>query len=182
MKAIFNHALCTTAALFAASMIAGAAMAADSAKSSVSGRDKQFMIKAAEDGMAEVMTGKLAQSNGASGEVKKFGERMAQDHSKAGDELKAIALQKGVTLPADTDRTHKRLAKQLQNLQGDKFDRVYARESGVKDHRSAVALYTREAQKGTDPDVKAFAAKTLPTLKEHLQMAESMHDAVMPKN
>lgn len=145
----------------------------------LSSADRGFMTKAAQDGAAEVETGKLAQANGANAEVKKFGERMQQDHTKAGDELKALAQSKGFTLPDKTDRTHARLAKQLQGLSGDKFDKVYAREAGVKDHKAAVALFTRQAQRGGDPDVKAFAQKTLPTLQEHLQMAQAMHDSVM---
>ena len=143
--------------------------------------DRSFMMKAAEAGFAEVEAGKIAQSNGAHGDVKKFGEHMTRDHGKANDELKQIATSKGVTLPDAPDRSHQRMAKQLRNLNGEKFDRVYAREAGVKDHKSAVALFTREAQKGTDADVKSFAQKTLPTLQEHLKMAQSMHDSVMPK-
>jgi putative membrane protein len=145
----------------------------------LSSADRRFMEKAAQDGMAEVEAGKLAQKNGANADVKKFGERMAMDHAKAGDELKALAESKGVKLPDKTDRTHARLAKQLAGLTGDKFDKVYAREAGVKDHKSAVAMFTREAQRAGDADVKAFAAKTLPTLQEHLMMAHAMHDSVM---
>ena len=145
----------------------------------ISSGDRAFMIKAAQGGMAEIETGKLAESNGANATVKSFGQKMQQDHSKAGDELKAIAQSKNVTLPTATDRTHARLARQLQGLKGDAFDKVYSRESGVKDHKSAVALFSRQAQRGSDPDVKAFAAKTLPTLEEHLKMAQAMHDSVL---
>lgn len=145
----------------------------------ISSGDRAFMMKAAQDGIAEVETGKLAETNGANATVKSFGQRMQQDHGKANDELKSIAQSKGVTLPTSTDRTHARLAKQLQAQKGDAFDKLYAREAGVKDHKSAVALFSRQAQKGSDPDVKAFAAKTLPTLQEHLKMAQEMHDSVM---
>ena len=153
--------------------------AADGKPAALSRDDRNFMMKAAQDGIAEVETGQLAQKNGGHPDVKKFGERMVQDHTKAGDELKALAKAKGVTLPEATDRTHARLAKQLSGLTGEKFDKIYAREAGVKDHKSAVALFSRQAQRGNDPDVKAFAAKTLPTLQEHLKMAQAMHDSVM---
>jgi putative membrane protein len=148
-------------------------------KAALSRADRTFMEKAAMAGIAEVETGKLAVSNGGHPDVKKFGEHMQQDHSKANDELKAIAGAKGVKLPEAPDRTHQRLAKQLQGLTGDKFDKLYAREAGVKDHKATVALFSRQAQGGSDPDVKAFAAKTLPKLQEHLQMAQAMHDSVM---
>ena len=150
-----------------------------SGKSAVSFGDRRFMTKAAQDGIAEVEAGKLAQSNGANADVKSFGQKMQQDHGKANDELNSIAQSKGVTLPTTTDRTQARLGRQLQGLKGDAFDKVYAREAGVKDHKAAVALFAREAKRGSDPDVKAFAAKTLPTLEEHLRMAQAMHDSVM---
>ena len=145
----------------------------------LSRQDRDFMIKAAESGHAEVTAGKIAATNVGNADLKKFAERMVQDHGKAGDELKQIAQGKSVLLPAEPDRSHRRMAKQLQGLSGDKFDRVYVRESGVKDHRSAVALFTREAQKGSDAEVKAFAQKTLPVIEEHLKHAQSMHDAIV---
>ena len=163
----------------AAGKMSSDSMPTKSGKSAVSSRDRAFMTKAAQDGIAEVETGKLAQSNGANADVKSFGQKMQQDHGKANDELKSIAQSKGLTLPTTTDRTQARLGKQLQGLKGDAFDKVYAREAGVKDHKAAVAMFTREAQKGSDPDVKAFAVKTLPTLEEHLRMAQAMHDSVM---
>lgn len=147
----------------------------------VSRHDRNFMIKAAQAGHAEIAAGKIAATNGANSELKKFAERMVADHGKAGDELAQIAAAKNVALPAEADRSHQRLAKQLQGLTGDKFDRVYAREAAVKDHRAAVALFTREAEKGSDPEVRAFARKTLPTLEDHLKQAQAVHDAVVLK-
>ena len=153
------------------------AKAASRGAARLSGLDRQFAIKAIQDGMAEVSTAKLAAANAASPDVKKFGEHMAQDHSKAGDELKQIAQNKGIAVPADTDRMHRKLAKQLQAMNGDKFDRLYMRE-GVKDHKNAVALFTKEAKSGKDPELRAFAGKTLPTLKEHLAMAQQVNGSV----
>ena len=143
--------------------------------------DKTFATKATQAGIAEVEAGKLAAANAANADLKKFGEHVSQDHAKAGDELKQIASSKGLTPPAETDRTHQRLAKQLASLSGDKFDRVYVREAGVKDHKAAVALFTREAKKGKDPELRAFAEKTLPTIREHLKMAQDLDHAVYVK-
>jgi putative membrane protein len=162
-------------------MASGApAKAAGGGSPRLSGLDKQFAIKAIQDGMAEISAGKLAAANAASADVKKFAEHMAQDHGKAGDELKQIAQNKGIAVPADTDRPHQKLAKQLQTLNGDKFDRLYMRE-GVKDHKNAVALFTKEAKSGKDPELRAFAGKTLPTLKEHLAMAQQVNGSVNAK-
>jgi putative membrane protein len=131
-------------------------------------------MKAAQAGLAEVAAGKLAASNAANAEVKKFGEHMAQDHAKANDELMQIAQSKSLALPAEPDRSHRRFAKQLQSLPGDKFDRTYMREAGIKDHKAAYALFSNEAKKGKDPELRAFAQKTLPDIQEHLKMAQDL--------
>ena len=143
--------------------------------------DKDFVKKASEANLAEVEIGKLAAANAANGELKKFGDHMVQDHSKAGDELRQIAQGKGLAVASEADRAHKRLASQLANLKGDKFDRVYVREGGVKAHKQAVALFTNEARKGKDPELKAFAEKTLPTIREHLSEAQQLDNAVYVK-
>ena len=140
----------------------------------LSKQDKDFAQKAAAAGLAEVAAGKLAASNAVNGDVKKFGEHMAQDHSKANDELMQIAQSKNIQLPSAPDRSHQRFAKQLEGMKGDKFDRTYMREAGVKDHKAAVALFSNEAKKGKDPELRAFAEKTLPGIQEHLKSAEQL--------
>ena len=140
--------------------------------------DREFVTKAAQAGHAEIAAGKLAAANAGNAEVKKFGEMMAQAHAKSGDELMQITSSKGVTVPKEADKTHKQLAKQLEKLNGDKFDRLYMREAGVKDHKAAVALFTKEAKSGKDPELKAFAEKSLPTIKEHLQTAQNVYASV----
>src|SRR5438552_2331888 len=90
-------------------------------------RDGSSMKKAAIGGMDEVELGKLAQQNGQSQQVKDFGSRMVQDHSQAGDQLKAIAQQKGVQLPDQLDGEHRAMRDRLAKLQGDQFDRAYMR-------------------------------------------------------
>jgi putative membrane protein len=133
--------------------------------------DKTFLTKAAEGGMAEVELGKLAQQRAASDAVKKFAKRMVDDHSKANEELKTIAVNKGVTLPAGLNAKDQATMDRLSKLNGPEFDRAYM-DDMVRDHRTDVAEFRREADHGSDPDVKAFAAKTLPTLEDHLKMAE----------
>jgi putative membrane protein len=161
---------------------AAAPIAASNSKpGKLSRMDKDFVTKAVEANLAEAAAGKLASANAANGELKKFGDHMTQDHTKAGDELRQIAQSKGLSVPAEPNRTHQRLASQLSSLKGDKFDRVYVREAGVKAHKEAVALFTNEARKGKDPELKAFAEKTLPTIREHLAQAEQLDTAVYVK-
>jgi putative membrane protein len=139
--------------------------------------DSKWVIEAAQGGMAEVELGKLASDKAANADVKQFGQRMATDHQKANDELKTVAQQKNITLPAELDAKHKADVARLSKLSGDAFDRAYMKMM-LADHRADVSKFKMESQSGKDPDVKAFAAKTLPTLEEHLKQAESANKAV----
>src|SRR5579884_1590650 len=134
--------------------------------------DQAFMVKAAQGGLAEVELGNLATSKAQSGDVKQFGQRMVDDHTKANDELKSIAEQKGVTLPTSLDAKDQATKDKLSGEHGAAFDRAYMADM-VKDHKKDIAEFQREANNGKDPDVKAFAQKTLPVLREHLRLAES---------
>ena len=139
--------------------------------------DNSFVTKAAQGGMAEVQLGKLAQSHAASDKVKTFGQRMVDDHTKANDELSKIAGQKGVTLPTSLNAKDQATMDRLSKLNGAAFDRAYMQDM-VKDHREDIAEFKKEANSGQDPDFKAFASKTLPTLQEHLSMAEQTNSAL----
>ena len=140
----------------------------------MSTKDRQFISKAAQAGHAEVAAGKLAASQASRDDVKKFGQQMVDDHGKANDELTKIAQAKGITPPAEPDAAHQRLATRLQSAKAAGFDRLYVREAGVKDHKAAVALFTDEAKNGKDAELKAFAEKNLPTIKEHQKMAQDL--------
>ncbi|HEY1234155.1 MAG TPA: DUF4142 domain-containing protein [Candidatus Binatia bacterium] len=171
--------------VFAMSLPVGLAQAADGTTSSstktssskLSGADSGFIKEAAQGGMMEVELGKVAQDKASNEKVKDFGKRMEQDHSKANDELKKIASDKGVQLPSDLDKKHKSKMDKLTKLSGAEFDRQYMRDM-VSDHKDDIKKFQNEADKGKDADLKKFASQTLPTLKEHLQLAESAADAV----
>jgi putative membrane protein len=134
--------------------------------------DLEFILEAAQGGMGEVELGKIAAQQGTSDEVKKFGQRMVEDHGKGEDELKTIAQRRGITLPSDVDSKDKALMTRLSKLHGTTFDRTYIRNM-VTDHKQDVAAFRREATSGKDPEVKAWAARMLPTLEEHLKEAEA---------
>jgi putative membrane protein len=133
--------------------------------------DNTFAVKAAEGGMAEVELGKLAQQRASNDGVKQFGKHMVDDHTKANVELKTIAANKGITLPATLNSNDQATMDRLSKLNGAEFDKAYM-DDMVKDHRADVAEFQRESQRGEDSEFKAFAAKTLPTLQDHLRMAE----------
>lgn len=141
--------------------------------SAMNGMDRKFVMEAAMGGMMEVELGKLAVEKGMSDEVKQFGQHMIDDHSKANDELMQVAASKGITLPTELDAKHKMMRDKMASLSGAAFDKAYKQDM-LKDHRKDVAEFQKESMKAMDADVKAFAAKTLPTLKEHLSMIEGM--------
>jgi len=153
---------CIVALMVAAFSFAGLALAQESPaskSSSLSAKDKTFMHKAAKGGMMEVAMGRLAEQNAQSDDVKSFGKRMVTDHSKANDELKSIAAQKGVKLPSK-EPTEKWSS-----------DKAYINMM-VKDHEKDLAEFQEEASTGTDPDVKKFAEDTAKVVQEHLDLAK----------
>ena len=150
----------------------GAAQDPKAAKPSAAA-DSTFIKTAAMDSMAEVEHGRLAAQNAASDDVKQFAQRMVSDHGKANDELKALASQKNVTLPATLDAKHKAMQDKLSKLKGQAFDTAYMTHM-VTAHKQAVTLFQQEAKSGKDAETKAFAEKTLPTLQEHLKMAQGV--------
>jgi putative membrane protein len=135
--------------------------------------DAAFMTTAARGGLAEVEMGRLAQRNGRSAAVKRFGQQMVSHHGQSNQEMMALAQQKQVTPPASMGAEHQRIYDDLAKLRGSAFDRAYA-QAMVRDHQEDPRAYQAEAQNGTDPDVKAFAARHVPILQEHLRMAQRL--------
>jgi len=145
----------------------------NTAGGNVSSADTEFMNKAAQGGMAEVELGKMASTKAQNAEVKQFGQQMTADHTRANNELKTLAAGKNVTLPTDVGAMHKATMDKLSKLSGAEFDREYVKAM-VEDHEKDVAEFQKQADSGTNADVKAFAAKTLPTLKSHFEMIKAM--------
>ena len=139
--------------------------------SNLSAADKDFVMKAAIGGMSEVQMGQTAQQKGQSADVKTFGNRMVTDHSKANDELKQLATTKGLALPTDVDAAHKKTADEIAAKSGKAFDKAYMTDM-VKDHEEDVKEFEKQSKSANDADIKNWAAKTLPTLQEHLRMAK----------
>lgn len=161
----------TVVALASAGMffaLSGPATAQQTKKPSTAGAN--FAENAAEAGVLEVDLGKLAVQKGASDQVKQFGMRMVDDHSKAGDELNEIAAKDNLAVPFQVNAGDQSIVDRLSKLTGDAFDRAYLRQM-VTDHEKAVALFQREASNGTNPDLKTWAMTTLPMLQDHLRQA-----------
>jgi putative membrane protein len=149
----------------------GSTAPAKSAKSSSASMDKKFVAAAAQGGLAEVDLGNVAKQNASNDAVKQFGDRMVTDHSKANDELKALAQQKSWTLPTEPDSADKSKQARLSKMNGAAFDKAYMRDM-VSDHQKDIKEFQKCASSCSDPELKAWAAKTLPTLQDHLKMAQ----------
>jgi putative membrane protein len=121
--------------------------------------------------------GRIAASKATDPDVKQFGQRMVDDHGKANDELKSLASQKNVTVPAELDAKHKADNARLEKLSGAAFDRAYM-AAMVLDHDKDVAEFQRVSKTAKDADLKAWAAKTLPTLEEHQKQAKTVNAKV----
>lgn len=135
--------------------------------------DKKFAKNAALGGMTEVELGKLAVQKASSDAVKQFGQKLIDDHTKANDQLKELASKDSLNLPGSLDSKHQSRVDKLAKLSGPKFDKAFIK-TAVKDHEKDVSEFKDEAQYGTDPNVKQFAANTLPTLEQHLAAAKDL--------
>ncbi|HSJ75596.1 MAG TPA: DUF4142 domain-containing protein [Gemmatimonadales bacterium] len=136
-------------------------------------KDQKFAMDAAQGGMMEVDLGQVATQKAASQAVKDFGQRMVTDHGKANNQLLQIASQKGMSLPKALPADMKQERDKLAGLSGAEFDRMYMSHM-LKDHEKDVKEFEMQAEKGNDPALRSFAQETLPTLRQHLELARTV--------
>ena len=137
--------------------------------------DRRFLQDAAAAGRAEVEIGQLAVKKATDARVRDFARHMAEDHAATNKELMQLAKRQGVSLSTEMAPRHRALLDRLAGLEGADFDREYM-NAMVDDHRDVVGAFEREARAGRDPEVKAFAERTLPTLQHHLELARATAD------
>jgi putative membrane protein len=141
--------------------------------SNLSSQDQKFVMDAAMASLVEVEAGRMATQQGASDQVKQFGQRMVDEHTAANTELMSLASSKGITLPTAIDDKHRNDMTKLSGMSGAEFDRAFSKMM-LKDHDKAVDMFEKQSTKGTDADLKAFASKMLPALQEHREMARAL--------
>jgi len=135
--------------------------------------DQAFLMKAAQGNIAEVQLGTVATQRAMADRVKQFGQRMVQDHGKAQQELMNMAKDQNWALPTEISDDQKKEHERLSQLSGEAFDKAYM-EHMVKDHQVDIALYERASQAAENANLKAYATRTLPTLREHLAQAREI--------
>jgi putative membrane protein len=141
-----------------------------SSTAQVSAADRKFVNDAATGGLLEVELGKLAVQRAASEAVRQFGQRMMDDHSQAAEQLRQITRAKGMTLPDSLDAKQRKEIERLQKLSGPQFDQAYMKLM-LEDHQQDIRVFRKEAQQGSDSDIRSFASATLPKLHDHLALA-----------
>ena len=143
----------------------------------VDAKDAKFATNAANGGMAEVALGKLAASKTTNPQIKEFANMMVTDHTKANDELMAIAKTKNITLPATVDADHQKKMDDLSKKTGKDFDKAYV-DAMIDGHKKTLDLMSDEEKDGKDADLKAFATKINPTVKMHYDAINKIHDSM----
>ena len=144
----------------------------------VSDQDREFVNKAATGGLAEVELGRIAAQRAARPSVRSFGERMVTDHGRSSEQLASLARSKGIEVPTALEPSQQAVRDRLSSLSGNDFDRDYMSEM-VRDHTEDIALFERAAETSTDPDLKAWATRSLPMLREHLALARQVNSEVV---
>jgi len=137
----------------------------------------EFLVRAADAGMAEVQIGQTAQSKAVNARVKAFAAMMVHDHSAANDKVKTIASQRNVTLPDSISSDHKKAMKDLEKKSGRDFDKAYM-DAMVKGHEKVVDMFEKSGDKVNDTEVKTFINNTLPTIKAHLDSAKAIRKSL----
>ena len=151
------------------------------ANAKVNSDDAQFATEATSGGMLEVELGKLCITNAKSFHVKTFGAMMVEDHTKANNELKSIAANKNLILPAVLNDKDQQMYDALKKKTGTDFDNAYIKMM-VSDHEKDLSDFKKESAEGKDADISSFATKTLPVLQKHMDAAKAAQQAITGKS
>jgi putative membrane protein len=160
--------------LISAAALCGSVLAEDA---TVNSSDKSFIQGAYKDGLAEVKMGQMGQEKTANPDVKAFAERMVKDHDRANAELKSLADSKRVEVATEPSLVAQGRAKMMEGKSGSEFDKAFV-DRALSDHKDAIDTFEKASTEARDPDVKSFATKTLPTLRQHLETAESLQQKI----
>lgn len=157
-------------------LLCGASTAIAQNTTSPSALDKKFVQAALQGGAAEVQLGKLAVQKAKSEDVKQFGQKMVDDHTKMGDQMKEVAKKEGISIPSGVPAKDKQLETKLKSLSGESFDSAYIKAM-LKDHQHDLSEFKKEADSGNDTSIKDAASQGQQVISEHLKMVEEIAKA-----
>ena len=175
-----TSATSTTATTTSETIATGATGAMAATGATLNDKDKDFVTSTGKGGKAEVELAQDALSHAENADVKSFAQKLVDDHTKANGELETYATGHGVTIPSEMEGKMKEAKERLMKLTGKNFDQAFVKQM-VEDHTSTIKAFEDESKKGTDTDLKAWVDKTLPTLRDHLKMAENLQKKVGKK-
>lgn len=145
-------------------------------------RDQEFLEQAAQNGHAEVSASRLALTKARNPQVREFAQRMIDDHQRVDGELTKLAASKEYTPPKEPSMLQKGKEMLIANLGDDSFDKRYITQMGVQAHEETIRLFEEASREARDPEVKSFAAKHLPALRDHLKTARSLQATLAPES
>src|SRR5579884_2861049 len=176
----FTHIYRQVAAVCSLGLLCATIAVAQSTESNgsetTSPADKRFVKEALQGGNAEVQLGQLAQQKASRDDIKQFGQKMVNDHTRLGDQMKQVAQQIGITPPSGLSAKDQALANKLQGLSGDSFDKAYV-QAMIRDHKKDLWEFKHAASTATDPAVKSAASQGEQVISEHLHMIEQIAQA-----
>lgn len=140
----------------------------------VAGAERAFVADAAASGLAEVEAARLVATRTNNPQIKEYAERMEREHRAANEELQRMAMAKGIDLPANPEGAPRERLNRLNGVTGAELERTYMQEFGIDAHQQAIELFERQARDGQDPELRTYAERTLPTLREHLHLARQL--------
>ena len=135
--------------------------------------DKAFVSKALQGGLTEVQLGQLTLQKSENPQVKEFAQKMIDDHTRLGEQMKPVAKQLNVSIPDQPSKKDRKLISQMQSLSGTAYDQAYVKDM-VKDHKQDLSDFQAEASNGSDPTVKDAATQGSKVIAQHLQMAQQL--------
>ena len=138
---------------------------------------QEFVNEAASGSMMEVALGEMASQKASSEEVKSFGQKMVEDHSKANEELKQIAESNSLTVPETMMDKQQKMVDKLSELSGEEFDKEYMKAM-LKDHKKDIKKFEKAASNADNAEIQSWARKTLDVLEQHHQLAEETQQTV----
>lgn len=142
--------------------------------------DRNFLMRAAASSLVELEAARLAADKAKDEEVKRYASMLVDHHTAANQELMALAQSKGLNLPTSLSGGKQRELTRLNRASGDDFDAAFVQGMGVREHRQELRLFREASRNAKDPDIKAWAAKMLPELEQHLTQARALPAARRP--
>ena len=135
--------------------------------------DAAFLAMAAEADMTVAHLGRMAETNAAASEVKNLAKTLVQDHTSDYERLSVLCSKVGYKIPKGVDRQDQQTFAKLRHVEGKPFDRAFLSEQSAE-HEKLINAFRREAERGTNPEIKDYASKTLPTIEQHLHDAQNL--------